>query len=91
MTGSRAFRRAQRAQTSVHSRGRVLFFGVALLLAQTSGRAQLANPLPEVHGYLVTGNYAVGSVDFPAQTAKRNVTGTYASRTTSIRGVTRSS
>src|SRR5262245_46751182 len=34
------------------------------------------NPLPEPHGYLVTGNYAVGSFDFPAQSAKGTVNGT---------------
>src|SRR5437868_3813725 len=62
--------RSEGTPTFRFRKGAALFaLGLAVVLAQMAGRAQSgaaptnANPLPYSTGYLVTGNYAVASVD----------------------------
>ena len=44
-----------------------LALALAAVFAQSQGNAQLSNPLPYSDGFLVTGNYVVGSVDVAGQ------------------------
>ena len=53
---------------------------------QTSGRAEVADDLPFTKGFLVTGNYVVGSVDLNEQTHPADVNG-FSTATISMSGV----
>lgn len=43
----------------------LLALGLSLFTTQLAGQAQLPDALRYSRGYLVTGNYVVGGVDFP--------------------------
>ena len=60
---------------------------LGLLFAQMGGRAQTADPLSYSFGYLVTGDYAVGSVDLHQSTNPVDVNTGLATGTISINGV----
>src|SRR5262245_39178768 len=57
--------RPLRRSTIMRGRAALFAVGLATLLAQMTGRAEQAtDPLTYSSGFLVTGNYAVGGVDF---------------------------
>ncbi len=64
---SPTFTRLHRGPRSTLART-ALAAAVLLLFVQTSGRAAVADDLPFTKGFLVTGNYVVGSVDLNEQT-----------------------
>jgi Bacterial Ig domain len=60
--------------------------GVALMLAQQSGRAQTPDPLTYAKGFLVTGNFVTGGVDLTPQQNPADMNG-FATGTISMSGV----